>query len=488
MKIDIQDVGSCKKTFRIEIPVEDVNAEFEKAYEEMRKNIEVPGFRKGRAPRNILKMRFGEYVKNEVIESLVPSAYQKAVEDSNLSIIGTPDINPPSENILFSVEIGIEDELDKENIPDSLKELFAQKDILIQEKATLSVDESGKKWTLTEGKRKYLIKKEDDKLNVRSDELNAQEDEPFIFEIEVNIKPEINIPDYSLLEIDKGDVNVTQEEVDQFIDGLRNNRADFDPIEDRPTQDGDYAHFSLKVSQEDKVLEESEDATLEIKESVLIPGLYQHLVGMNIGDEKDISITLPEDFNNKELAGKETKFYLKLVKNTQKHLPNLDDEFAKDQGEESLDKLIAKVWNYLVESKRKQKKEETEGDLVSQLIEKTQFEVSNSLIEDQTKRFTKDMHDLTDEDIASYRSLSERIIRRTWVLEAIAKRENIEASEEEVEAEVANMANARGKDPQKYMSQLKATNRIEGIEDSIIERKIFTLLTDKASEKKTLIT
>jgi trigger factor len=487
LKVDIQDVSSCKKTFRIEIPVEEVNEEFEKAYEEVRKNIEVPGFRKGRAPRNILRMRFGEYVKHEVIEKLVPSAYEKAVEDSKLVVIGLPDINPPAEEILFSIETDIQNDLDNEIIPEVLKEKFKEKDISIQDKVDFSVDETGKKWTLTEGKKKYLISKEDEKINVRTDQLDVKENEPFIFEAEVNIKPEINIPDYSLLEIVKGDVNVTKEDVDQFIEQLRDKRADFVPVEDRPIQAGDYAHFILKVSQEDKVIEESEDAVLEIKEGNLLPELFQNLIGMNIGEEKEVNITLPEDHSNKQLAGKETKFYLKLVKNTEKHLPNLDDDFAKDQGEESLEQLTAKVWNHLVESKRQQRKEETEGELISQLIEKTQFEISDSLIEDQTKRFTKGQTNLTDENIASYRSLAERIIRRTWIIDAIAEREDINVSEEEVEAEVTAMANARDKDPQKYMSQLKAANRIEAIKDSLKEGKVFRMLMDKASEKKTLI-
>ena len=488
MKFDIQDVSSVKKTFRIEIPVEDVNAEFEKAYEEVRKNIDVRGFRRGRAPRNILRMRFGEYVKNEVIEKLVPDAYQKAVEDSNLDIIGSPDINPPSEEILFSVDADVQAELDNETMPEILKEKFKEENISISDSPDISVNEAGTKWTLTEGKKNYIISKEDEKINVRTDELNVEEGKPFIFEVEFSVKPEINIPDYSQLEIEKGDVNVTQEEVDQFIEQLRNTRATFEPTEDRPVQEGDYAHFILKVSREDNVLEDSEDAVLEVKKDGLLPGIFENLIGMNIGDEREFTITLPEDHNNKEMAGKDTKFYMKLTKNTIKHLPVLDDDFAKDQNEESLEKMKADIWNHLVENKRRQKKEETESELVSQLIEKTEFDVSDTLIAEQAKRFTKGQNNLSDEDIIAYNSLAENIIRRSWIMDAIAERENIEVSEEEIEAEVNVMATTRDKDPQKYMSQLKATNRIEGIKDSIREGKVFVILIEGASEKKTLIT
>ena len=84
MKVDIQDVSLDKKILKIEVPMEEVNEEFEKAYEEVRKNIEIPGFRKGRAPRNVLRMRFSDYVKKDVIENLVTSAYQKAIEDNKI--------------------------------------------------------------------------------------------------------------------------------------------------------------------------------------------------------------------------------------------------------------------------------------------------------------------------------------------------------------------------------------------------------------------
>ncbi len=487
MKIDVQDVSSVKKVFRIEIPVEDVNAEFERAYEDVRKNIDVPGFRKGRAPRNIIKMRFGEYIKTDVVEKLIPSAYQKAIEDSNLEVIGSPDINPPSENILFSIETDIIAELDKGNIPEALKAKFQEKDISISDNLDFTIDKAGEKWTLKEGRKTYILSKEDDKINVRIDELHAEEDKPFIFEIAVNIKPKIKIPDYSLLEIEKGDVNVTQDDVNEYIERLRDSRASFEPIEGRPIQDGDYAHFILKVTQDDEVLEDTEDSTLEIKKDSLISEVYENVLGMNIGDEKEFTVNLPEDYENKKLAGKETKFYMKLISNTEKHLPNLDDDFAKDMNEESLEKLTGKIWNYLVDIKRKQKREEIEGELISQLIDKTDFEVSDSLIEAQVKRFIRGQNNLSEEDIASYRSLSERMIKRMWIMDAIADKEGIEVSEEEVEAEVYSMAMARNKDPQKYMSQLKATNRIEEIKDSIRDKKIFDILIEKASEKKTLI-
>jgi len=488
LKIDIQDVSLDKKILKIEVPMEEVNEEFEKAYEEVRKNIEIPGFRKGRAPRNILRMRFKEYVKKDVIENLVTSAYQKAIEDNNIDVIGTPNIYPPIEQALFSIEADFQSDLDNTTIPDSLKQEFEKKDTLISEKAIVSVEEAGKKWSLTDGKKKYIISKDDGKTTVLLDEFSVKENEPFIFEVALNVRPSIEIPDYTLLEIEKGDVNVSKEEVDEYIERMRDNSAIYEPIEeDRPIQDGDCPTITYSISHENKLLDESKDLTLEMKEDKLFPGFYSNLLGMKPGDEKDAIITVPEDFNNKEVAGKEVNLYVKVSKISKKIIPNLDDDFAKDKGEENLERFTAKVWNYLVENKRKQQRETQEYELMSQLIEKTQFEVSDSLVDEQAKILTRGQQGLSQEDISAYHSMSEKMLKRTWIIEEIIEKEGISVSDAEIEAEVEAMALARDKDPQKYMSQLKAANRYDRVVDSLREKKVFDLLIEKSSIKKGLI-
>jgi trigger factor len=488
LKVDIQDVSSDKKILKIEVPIEEVNEEFEKAYEEVRKNIEIPGFRKGRAPRNVLRMRFNEYVKKDVIENLVTSAYQKAIEDNKIYVIGHPNIYPPIEQALFSVEEDFQSDLDNSTIPESLKQEFGKKDVLISEKAIVSVEEAGKKWLLTEGKKRYIISKDDGKTSVLLDEFSVKENEPFIFEVALNVRPGIEIPDYSLLEIEKGDVNVSKEEVDEHIERMRDNSAIYEPIEeDRPIQDGDCPTITYSISHENKLLDESKDFILEMKEDKLFPGFYSNLLGMKIDDEKDVIITVPEDFGNKDVAGKDVNLYVKVSKISKKIIPDLDDDFAKDKGEEDLERFTAKVWNYLVENKRKQQRETQEYEIMSQIMEKTQLEIPESLIDEQVKILTRGQQELSPEDTTAYHTMSERMIRRTWIIEEIIEKEGISLSDEEIEAEVEAMALARDKDPQKYMTQLKAANRYDGVVDGLTERKVFDLLIEKSSIKKGLI-
>ncbi len=428
MKVDIQDVSSCKKTLKIEIPAEDVSAEFEKAYEEVRTTIPVPGFRKGRAPRNILRMRFGEYVKGEVIEELIPSAFEEALKDAELEILrplDLKDITPPL------------------------------------------------------------------------DEMSVKEGEPLIFEIAVDVKPKITIPDLAVLEVEKGDVNVTKEDVDEYIQQLREERADFIPVEDRPAQEGDYVTLSISATSDGQALDQFDgEEVLEVSKEMEVPELAEHLLGMKTDENKEFSISFPPDYQNTALAGKEVNFQIELDMIKERQLPPLDDDFAKDLGEDDLQHLHASLWNRLVELGRQTRRLSQENDLITQLLEKSEFEVPEFLIEDRTKTLLRIARqepgasetEPTEEELSQYRSTILNTIKRIWILEEIAKNEEVDVSEEEINAEVERIATARGRDPQKYRKMMEDTNRIDGLRSAIWESKIFDLLIEKASTKRTLIT
>jgi len=438
LKVDIEDVSSSKKILKIEIPVEDVNAEFEKAYDEIRKTILVPGFRKGKAPLGVLRARFGEYVKNDVVDKLVEPAFEEAVEDAELHVLRAPD-------------------------------------------ATQDMSPS-------------------------IDELTAEENEPLSFEVTVNVKPEIIIPDLEKLEVDKGDVNVTQEDVDKHIEALREERADFVPMEDRPLQNGDYATLSIKGTSDDEVLMDHNEQVFNVDDNILIPGFAEHLIGMEPGDEKEFSITFPEaDAAEEEtddveapespipdnLAGKEIKFEVTLHKITEKHLPALDDDFAKDLEAENIDQLTATVWNQLVEFAKWQQREAQQSELVDQLLEKSQFEVPEFLVEEHVKVITsyieREGNTLGEEELAEHRLSALNTIKRIWLLDEIARSEEIAVEDAEVEAEVAQLARSRDRDPQKYMKLMEDAGRLDSVKEAIMNRKIFDVLIEKASEKRKLI-
>lgn len=426
MKVDIEDVSSCKKTLKIEIPPEDVNSEYKKAYDEIRKNVTVPGFRKGRTPEGVLRKRFKEHVRGEIIEKLVPPAFEKAVEDAELEILRpleAKDIKPPL------------------------------------------------------------------------DEMSVDEDDSLSFEVSVDVKPEIELPDFPQLEVDKSEVNVTQEAVDEHLERLRENKAEYIPIEERPIQDGDYAKVDLIAKSGDEVLNEAEEEILRVGGDSPIPELSEHVIGMNPGEEKDFTVTFPEDHKVQIFAGKEISFHIEIHSVNAKQLPDLDDDFAKDLGSDDLQHLKAKAWNDLIDFHKFQQRDKQKQELIDQLIEKSEFEVPDFLIANNVEAMVRNMKyerndedfEASEEELAELHTMSLSMIRRMWILEEISKREDITASDEEVEAEVKRIAESQGRDPQKYMKLLEAVNRLDGIKTSIQEDKVFDLLIEQASPKRTLI-
>ena len=420
--MDIEDVSSGKKTLKIEIPAEDVNAEIDKAYEEVRTSAPVKGFRKGRAPRGVLRMRFREYVKRDVIEKLVPPTLEKAVADAELEMLrplDKADMKPPIEELL------------------------------------------------------------------------VKENEPLIFEVSVDVKPEIPVPDLSQLEVEKGDIDVTQ---DNSLQQLREERASFVPVEDRPVRAGDYVTLNrlAAYSSDGRMLKDERHRVLEVGKNMPVLELVEHLVGMNPDDEREFSISFPADYKIEHstdwqkvpLAGKEIKFRMSLSKIAEKHLPALDDDFAKDLGEDDLQHLIAKV-----------QRMNQQNDLLSQLLEKSQFEVPKFLVEEQAKNMVRSARQqagtvktgISEEELSQYRPSALTAIKRAWIFNEIAKREEIEVTDEDIENEVKRRAEERNRDPQKYMKLLEDAKQIDGIRESMRENRIFDRLIDKASPKRTSI-
>jgi len=428
LKVEIEDVDSCKKTLKIEIPAEDVNTEFKKAYEEIRKNADVPGFRKGRAPRNIISMRFSEYIKAEVIDNLVPPAFEKAAEDAELEILRPPDAE------------------------DAIKPPFK--------------------------------------------ELSVKENEPLSFEVTVDVKPEITIPDLEQLEIEKKEVDVPKEEVDDYLEQMREDRADFIPVEDRPAQEGDHVTLDILATSDGDTLVEEDEETYEVGK---IPELTPHLIGMILDDEKDFSITFPEELGVEHefdhLAGKKVDFHVVLPDISEKHLPDLDDDFAKDMGEDDLERLVAKTWSDLVEFNKQKQRSKQEEDLITQLLEKSSFEVPEFLIEERAnlqirvdRYFASEKPEPTEEELEQYKSSALESIRTNWLINKISENEEIEVSDEELDDRVRAMAQERDRDPEKYRKAMEDANRIESLKSSMWQDKIFDLLIEKAAAKRTLIT
>ncbi len=426
--MDIVEISSCRKTLKIEIPAEEVNAEIEKAYEEVRLNAEIRGFRKGRAPRNIIEMRFAEYIKSEVVDKLVPPSFEEAAKTAELEILRSPDI------------------------AEDMKPPYG--------------------------------------------ELSVKSGEPLSFEVTIDVKPEIVVPNLEQLQVEKGEVNVSKENVDAYLEQLRDERADFVPVEDRSIQLGDYATVDILLTSDGDILTDQAEQVLEVNEEMLIPEMVQHLGGMNPGEEKDFSVSFPEDHEAENLAGKEVDFHVSVQKITEKHLPALDDDFARDMGEDDLEHLTAKSWNQLVEIAKQDQRKKQQDDLLEQLVESSDFEVPDFMIEERARLqiridaalSRREESEPTEEELERYRAATLEFVKTSWLLNKISENENLEATDEEVDASIRRTAQELGRDPQKYRKVVEDANRIADLRSSIWEQKVFDLLIEKASVKRTLVT
>jgi trigger factor len=222
---------------------------------------------------------------------------------------------------------------------------------------------------------------------------------------------------------------------------------------------------------------------------------------MIVGQKKDIQVDFPDDHPNKNIAGKQVTFHVTLQSIVEKKLPELNDEFAKELGYESYERLVGTVWNNLVEEGRAAIRQRQRREFVQQLIEKTDFDVPESLIEQQVnvmisnvrQQLRREGKSLEEAGI-NLETLSEELrpeaieqIKRTWIFDAIAEKEDIQVTDEELDRQVRLIAEQQSKDPQKYAILLRENKQIENIRESMRDEKIYTSILPRVSEKRSLI-
>ena len=336
------------------------------------------------------------------------------------------------------------------------------------------------------------------------DELQVKENESFTFSATVDIRPNISLPSYDALETDKNPVNVPREDVDTYITRLQAQSATYEPLDvERPVQEKDCVRIDWECLLEGNRIdaESRQDVDIELGVGSIHEKLEQALLGMEIGDTNNVDIEFPQDHSVAELAGKSAQYEITLHAITQKHLPALDDEFAKDLGYENYSQLYGLIWNNLVEEETSLHVDKQKAELLEQLIEKTEITIPEPLVDQyvqQTLQNVKqqlanehrnpedagiDMETLPD-------NLRQDVIQQTkqsWIFETIAEKESISVSDDELEYEIRRAAEQQNRDAQKYASLLKSSNRLEDFRGQLQHEKIYQFLINRASAKQSLI-
>lgn len=429
--LEQQDTGICMKTLKIEVPTDEIDTELEGVYKEFMKEALVPGFRKGKTPRSIVKMKFGKHLDLEARGKAVESAFKKAVEELDLKPVTTPDFS------------GLDDDKDKEK------------------------GEAAKKG------------------------------EPIVFDAKFEYIPKIQLADYKDIhpEIPSGDVS--EKEVVDALNRLRENSAMHATIDDRPVAENDFVSINSKATIDGEPFAEAthNDITIEVGSKRYIPGLEDALVGMNIGDKKEVDLTLPEDYPIEARRGKQIHFDIELKSISEKRLPELDDEFAKDMGNyETLNDLKERIRVDLNRNQEERQKQQLRLAIRNELLKRNHFDVPpsmvrarynyiNALHDMELRRYGSTLEEAAKSDeglLAKNEQTAEEEVRLSLILEEISNKENIKIDEQDYNAYIARLAQQAGYDPAQYARRIESQGIQSYYERETLEEKVFDFLQDMA--------
>lgn len=429
MSLQVEKLEKNMAKLTIEASAEDLEKAIEKAYQKQKSQISIPGFRKGKVPRQMVEKMYGKEVFYEdAANELIPDAYDKALMECEEDIVSSPRIE-------------------------------------------VTQIESGK---------------------------------PFIFTATVALKPEVKLGKYKGVKIDKIDTEVTEEEVDAEINKERENSARNITVEDRPVKDGDITTLDFEGFVDGVAFEggKGENYPLTIGSGAFIPGFEEQLVGAEIGKEVEVKVTFPEDYQAENLKGKDAVFKCTVKEIKERELPELDDEFASEVSEfDTLAEYKEDVRKNLAEKKEKDAKNAREDAAIKAVVEGSEMEIPEAMLETQQKQMVDEfaqritMQGLSMEQYfqftgTNYQQMVEQVkpqaeerIRSRLVLEAVAKAENIEATEEDYEKELETMAEVYQMEVDK-VKELMGDREKKNIMQDIAVRKAAEFVAENAKESK----
>jgi len=414
---------STKREIEVEIPADEVGRQTETLIQKYQKVARIPGFRRGHVPASIIRQRFSEAIKTDVVEALIPRFFRQEADRLGIHPVSQPRVT----------------------------------------------------------------------------DLHLHDGEPLRFKAAFEVLPEIKLEGYKELRADHTEVTVTDEEVEQALNDLREQHAAFNPIEGRPLAEGDFAQVSLDGNPKsgDKTTAEGQpvhmdEVLVEIGGKNTMPEFTEHLRGANAGDEHTFDVSYPEDATDKRLAGKTFTYTVKVKALKQKSLPELNEEFVKRFGEfTTVDDLRRRIREQM-ESERKHEAEHKAKDkLVDDLIQRNDFEVPDSLIEQQIDiRIERGLRALAAQGLTAeqmkkmdlsrlrggQREQAIHDVKAALLLEKVAELENVQVSEEEMNAEVDSLAKQTKQTAEAVRARLTRDGGLDRIRTRIRNEKTLEFL------------
>lgn len=430
MNTKVEKLEGNVVSLEISIPKEKFNEALKKSYNKNVGKFNVPGFRKGKAPMAIIEKQYGvEVFYEDAAELVCDETYPVAIEENNISPVDYPNID--------IVQIG--------------------------------------------------------------------KDLDFIYTAKVTVKPEVKLGQYKEVEVKKIEYPVTDESVDAELNSLREKNARIITVEDGAVENGNIAVIDFEGFIDGVPFEggKGENYELTIGSGTFIPGFEEQLIGLKVGESKDVNVNFPEDYHVEDLKGKPAVFKVTVKEIKKKELPALDDELAKDVSEfDTLDELKADIKAKQEENNKLRAEREFENELITKVVEASEVEIPEVMIDREIDYMVKDLDNrlrYQGMDIQKYvemmgvtidairndfKEVAKTRVKTNLVLEAIAKAENITASDEAIEKRAEEIAQIYGtKDTQKMKESILNTQR-EIINEELVNNMVIDFLVENSKEVK----
>jgi trigger factor len=422
MEVAVSDSENCKKDITIEIPADEVKAEFDKTYTAYARYAKIPGFRPGHAPITVVKQRFRKDARDDVIKEMIPQALEHAIVDHKLQPVGPPEIS----------------------------------------------------------------------------DITVSEGESLRFKASVEVLPEFELKDYKGLKLTRRISPITDEMVDNVLEEWRRRGAQLVTVEDRVSEEGDFISVNLAgkfVSEENAEDLKADEVTVEVGGEGVPEEFSENLKGIKAGDKRNFRVAYREDFSSPGLAGKTVDFDATVVAVRRQEFPELDDDFAKEHDQETLEALRGSIRTDLDHMAEARSDQALREEAIGKLTADYDFAIPDSLLDREAEQRLRDFANMLFRRGASPEMLREMDwearraearnqavdnVRGALVISKIAEAEGIQISEDEVNEEITRIATHTGESEEAVRAQLTKDESVSSIERRLRHQKALESIVNHA--------
>ena len=422
---EIAEVGPCKLKIKVEVSAAKVHERVEDEYKKLSQTAELPGFRKGHAPRPILERKFGKALLEDLKFDVLSGSFEEVKEEKHLEPLGEPEIDV--------------------------------------------------------------------------EKVELKDNAPFTYEVTIEVKPKIEVKNYTGLKVKKVEAEVTDADVETHLKDLREEHAELVPVEDAAAE-GDQAIGDFELVTDAGVKDKAENVALFLNDKIAfhgveLPEFHKALAGKKAGDTVDYPLMLADDYADKALAGKKAKISAKIKAVKRRRLPELDAAFAKTFDMDSIDELKDDLRKHLKREKEREASSAQVREALDQILKENDFPLPEGLIAASTKEAEErartellmrgaaedQVEDAVSKHQAESRDAMIRHLRERFVLEEIARKEKIFVTEDDVDARLQAMAGQAGRHPHEIRSMLEEREMMSSLRRSMREEKVREFLLSKAT-------